>query len=151
MNATSLQNLTGLRSVLVVDDDPDMAALICAIIRQLSPNVHVADVRGGREAIEYLRRRGPHAGTPRPDAILLDLEMPEMSGLEVLGILASAADLRDIPVAMFTGLDDDDMRRLALQAGACEYALKPVDPTLLAAVLGETIAHCLAVGKEARP
>lgn len=151
MTLTSIEALAGLRSVLVVDDDPDTAALVCAMVRRLGRGVHAVDVRGGREAIEYLRRRGRHEGAARPDAILLDLEMPEMSGLEVLEALAREADLRNIPVAMFTGRDDETMRRRALQAGACAYALKPVDPAMLTSVLGETLAICLGTGKEARP
>ena len=151
MTGAAIQILRGLNSVLVVDDDADTAALVCQIIHRLCPDVHTADVRGGVEAMEYLRRRGRHAAAPRPDAILLDLEMPEMSGLAVLDLLAGEPDLRRIPVAMLTGLDDEDARRRALQAGACEYALKPLAPELLTAVLGETLACCLAAAKEPRP
>lgn len=150
MSVASMEILQGLGSVLVVDDDADTAALVCAVIRRLGPGIHVADVRGGREALAYLRGCGGAAGAARPDAILLDLEMPEMSGLDVLALLAGQRDLCDIPVAMFTGMDDDEMRRRALRAGACAYAVKPVDPEILAATLGETLARCLAAGKEAR-
>lgn len=150
MSVASMEILQGLGSVLVVDDDADTAALVCAVIRRLGTGIHVADVRGGREALAYLRGCGGAAGTPRPDAILLDLEMPEMSGLDVLALLGGQRDLCDIPVAMFTGVDDDEMRRRALRAGACAYAVKPVDPGILAATLSETLARCLAAGKEAR-
>lgn len=151
MNATRIEALRGLHSVLVVDDDADTAALVCETIGRLRPGVQTADVRGGAEALAYLRRCVPGGGVPRPEAVLLDLEMPGMSGLEVLAALAREGGLGDIPVAIFTGLDDAAVRHRALGAGACAFAVKPVDPTLLRAVLGKTLARCLASAKERRP
>ncbi|MCY2932023.1 MAG: response regulator [Planctomycetota bacterium] len=151
MNSTAIESLRGLRGLLVVDDDADTAALICEIIRRLCPEVRITWARGGVEAIEYLRRCAPHGAAPRPEAVLLDMEMPGMSGLEVLSALAREGGLRDIPVAIFTGLDDAALRRRALRAGACAFAVKPVAPERLTAVLGETLARCLAAGREPRP
>jgi CheY-like chemotaxis protein len=82
--------------------------------------------RDGVEALAFLRREGDHAAAPRPDVILLDLNMPRMGGLEVLDVLKVDDDLRNIPVIVLTTsrAEQDIWRSYNLHANA--YIPKPV-------------------------
>jgi CheY-like chemotaxis protein len=78
------------------------------------------------EALNFLRREGPHGQAPTPDVILLDLNMPRMSGLEVLDVLKADEALRNIPVVVLTTsrAEGDIWRSYNLHANA--YIPKPV-------------------------
>ena len=82
--------------------------------------------RDGEEAVRYLRRTEGHRGAPRPDLIILDLNLPKLSGQEVLAELKAAPGLRRIPVAILTTstAEADVMRSYDL--GANCYLTKPV-------------------------
>jgi DNA-binding response OmpR family regulator len=77
--------------------------------------------------MEFVRRQGKHAGAPRPDLILLDLNLPKKSGREVLREVKTHPDLKTIPVVVLTSSksDDDVVKSYELHANA--YILKPVD------------------------
>ncbi|MEU4159282.1 response regulator [Actinoplanes sp. NPDC026670] len=88
--------------VLIVDDDAaDTLMIEEALLDTPQPPAvhHVAD---GAEAMQYLRRQGVYRSAPRPDLILLDLNMPRMSGHEVLAEVKSDADLKRIPIVVLT-------------------------------------------------
>jgi len=84
-------------------------------------------VRDGEEALSYLRREGDFADAPRPDLILLDLNLPRVDGREVLQVIKNDEDLRRIPVVVLTTsqADEDILRSYSLHANA--YVTKPVD------------------------
>ncbi|MEU6752763.1 response regulator [Spirillospora sp. NPDC046719] len=84
-------------------------------------------VRDGAEALDYLYRRGAHAAAPRPDLILLDLNLPKRDGREVLEEIKSHPDLAAIPVVVLTtsSAEEDILRSYRLHANA--YVTKPVD------------------------
>lgn len=86
--------------------------------------LHVA--RDGVDALNFLRRQGPYENVPTPDVILLDLNMPRMSGLEVLDVLKADAELRNVPVIVLTTsrAESDIWRSYNLHANA--YIPKPV-------------------------
>jgi chemotaxis family two-component system response regulator Rcp1 len=90
-------------------------------------NLHV--VPDGEEALAYLRGEGEYADAPRPDLILLDLNMPRMDGKDVLEQLKSEPDLKRIPVVVLTSseAEEDIVRSYDLHANA--YLTKPVDYT----------------------
>jgi two-component system response regulator len=132
------------RNILIVDDDPDCRTLACEAIRSRYPDSRAFAVSGGLEAIDFLHRQGRHRQAPRPDLICTDLEMPEISGLELLGLIQADPALRDIPVMIFSGVDDEAQRRRALRAGARDYAVKPTDAGLFPGVLARTLGRCLA-------
>jgi CheY-like chemotaxis protein len=91
----------------------------CKIVSQ------VQEAADGREALDFLYRRGRHADAPRPGLIYLDIEMPGMTGQEVLRQIKGDPALRDIPVVMMTGVCDDAQMQEAARAGANSYTLKP--------------------------
>lgn len=88
--------------VLLVDDDAADIALITEAFTTHRAPVRLHTASDGVEALAFLRREDPHAHAPRPDLILLDLNMPRMNGREVLTIVKADAELRTIPVIMFT-------------------------------------------------
>ena len=113
--------------VLVVDDDPGDVLMI---EEALSENAHPSRlhvVSDGVEALAFLHREEPHADAPRPQLILLDLNMPRMDGREVLAAVKSDDELRSIPVVVLTtsALDEDVLRSYQLRANA--FVTKPVD------------------------
>ena len=113
--------------VLLVEDSPGDVRLTREALREgkLGNNLHV--VRNGVEALEFLNRAGQHAGEPRPDLILLDLNLPKKDGREVLAAVKADPDLRRIPVVILTssGAEEDIARTYELHANC--YIRKPVD------------------------
>ncbi len=117
----------GAGTVLVIDDDPHVRDLLS---RHLGKNGYrVETACGGEEGLERAREI-------RPDAITLDVLMPDMDGWAVLAALKDDPELSDIPVVMVSILDD---RSLGYSLGAADYLNKPVDHARLTAVLRK---HC---------
>ena len=111
-------------SILVVDDSATMRRMVIASLRALA-DVHCDQASTGLEAIERL------ALAP-VDVIILDLNMPDMHGIEVLQFVRSHERYRAIPVIILTTRGDNDSRALAFAAGASQYLTKPFTPQLLA-------------------
>ncbi|WP_436531968.1 response regulator [Actinoplanes sp. HUAS TT8] len=88
--------------VLVVDDDAADTLMIEEALQAVAAPPAVHAVTDGGEAMEYLRRVGRYAEAPRPNLILLDLNMPRMNGHEVLAELKADDDLKTIPVVVLT-------------------------------------------------
>lgn len=113
--------------ILLVEDNATDVVLTREVFAEARvPNeVHVA--RDGVEALAFLRRESGYEAAPTPDVILLDINMPRMSGLEFLATLKSDAQLRHIPVIMLTtsAAEGDVARSYQLHANA--YITKPID------------------------
>jgi len=109
----------------LVDDDADSRLLAHDAICHVCPDSDVREVCCATEAMEFLRRRGRYAAAPRPDLICLDVEMPGMSGQEVLKVVKSDPDLKCIPVVMLTAVNDEHQKQEALGNGAVDYVVKP--------------------------
>ena len=88
--------------ILVVDDDDADALMISEALEQSERQTNVERVADGREALDYLRREGKFAEAPRPDLILLDLNMPRMDGRETLAAIKTDDKLKAIPVVILT-------------------------------------------------
>jgi CheY-like chemotaxis protein len=112
--------------ILVVDDDPGDVLMIEEALEDSDVEKTIDVVSDGEEAMEFLRRTGRHAEAPRPDMILLDLNMPRMDGRQVLGEVKNDEDLRTIPIVVLTtsNADTDILSSYALQANA--YVTKPI-------------------------
>ncbi|MFI8348440.1 response regulator [Streptomyces sp. NPDC085596] len=113
--------------VLLVEDDPGDELMTREAFEdnKIGNTLHV--VRDGEEALDFLYRRGGHTGAPRPDLILLDLNLPKYDGRQVLERIKSDQDLADIPVVVLTtsAAEEDILRSYKLHANA--YVTKPVD------------------------
>ncbi|WP_394649049.1 response regulator [uncultured Deinococcus sp.] len=111
--------------LLVEDSEPDILLTQEAFAEaQVRNRLHVA--RDGDEAIEFLRRQGQYAQVPRPDVILLDINMPRKNGLEVLAELKADPELASIPVLMLTTSQADTDVSDAYARHASGYVIKPV-------------------------
>ncbi|ACO44995.1 response regulator [Deinococcus deserti] len=112
--------------ILLVEDNPADILLTEEAFEEadFEHRLHVA--KDGVEALAFLRHEGAYAGAPRPDVILMDLNMPRMGGLEVLDILKEDEALRSIPVIVLTTsrAETDIWRSYNLHANA--YIPKPV-------------------------
>ncbi|WP_043623662.1 response regulator [Nonomuraea candida] len=121
--------------VLLVEDDPGDELITREAFEdnKIRNNLHV--VRDGLEAIDFVYRRGPYADAPRPDLILLDLNLPKYDGRQVLGRIKSDPELRSIPVVVLTtsSAEEDILRSYELFANA--YVSKPVDIDRFMAVI----------------
>jgi len=112
--------------LLVEDDDGDVLMTQEAFeFHKLRNRLHI--VNDGEQALRYLRQEGEYAESPRPDLILLDLNLPRRDGREVLAEVKSDEDLCSIPVVILTTsqADEDILRSYRLHANA--YISKPVD------------------------
>ena len=113
--------------ILLVEDNAGDHRLTQEALREgkVYNNLHWA--QDGVEALEFLRRRGKYAVVPRPDIVLLDLNLPKKDGREVLSEMKGDASLRTIPVVILTTsqAEEDIVRSYHLHANC--YVTKPVD------------------------
>lgn len=113
--------------ILLVEDDPGDELMTREAFQdnKIRNSLHVA--RDGEEALDFLYRRGAHAGAPRPDLILLDLNLPKYDGRQVLEQIKQDPVLSLIPVVVLTtsSAEEDILRSYKLHANA--YVTKPVD------------------------
>jgi CheY-like chemotaxis protein len=121
-----IENLSVV-DVLLVEDDPGDVVLIKEAFEfnKVHNALHV--VSDGVEALDFLYRRNGHEGAPRPDLVLLDLNLPRKDGREVLEEVKADNGLRTIPIVVLTTseAEEDILRSYDLHANA--YVTKPVD------------------------
>lgn len=113
--------------ILLVEDSPSDTELTIEALQASDIPSSLSHVEDGVEAMEFLRRENSYQGAPRPDLILLDLNLPRKDGRELLSELKSDPDLRTIPVVVLTTSKDDRDVYQAYQLQANCYIAKPVD------------------------
>ncbi|MBM3889022.1 MAG: response regulator [Verrucomicrobia bacterium] len=113
--------------ILLAEDNPGDVRLTQEALRDAKVRNNLTAVADGVETMAYLRREGRYAEAPRPDLILLDLNMPRMDGRQALAQIKADANLRRIPVVILTTsqAEEDIMRAYDLNANC--YITKPVD------------------------
>jgi two-component system, chemotaxis family, response regulator Rcp1 len=113
--------------ILLVEDNPGDVRLTQEALREGKIRNRLMVAKDGVEAIAMLRREGAHANVPRPDLILLDLNLPRKDGREVLADIKADESLRRIPVVVLTTskAEEDILRTYDLHANC--YITKPVD------------------------
>jgi len=113
--------------ILLVEDNPGDVRLTQEALKEgkVYNNLHWA--KDGVEALEFLKQQGKHAKAPRPDIILLDLNLPKKDGREVLAMIKKDSDLKHIPVVVLTTseAEEDVLKSYELHANC--YVTKPVD------------------------
>lgn len=133
--------------ILLVEDSPSDTELTVEALAGAKVCNHLSAVEDGAQAMEFLRREGNYAQAPRPDLILLDLNLPRMDGREVLAEIRADAKLTGIPVVVLTSsqAEKDVLRAYALHANC--YITKPVDFTQFLEVIEAIEGFWLSVVK----
>ena len=116
------------RHVLVVDDEPLARQRLLRLLREIEPGLRLSEARDGLEAVERIRAERPHV-------VFLDVQMPGLSGFDVLGQL----EARDFEVVFQTAFDEFALR--AFEHAACDYLLKPFTRARLAEALTRALAR----------
>jgi two-component system response regulator len=129
-------SLTPIRILLIEDSAADIR-LTQEVFRDGKFVNELSVVRDGEEALDYLYQRGEHAMAPRPDLVLLDLNLPKLDGREVLEVIKSDPSLRSIPVAVLTTSSNDRDILQSYNLGANCYLTKPVDLEEFVAVVNK--------------
>ena len=113
-----------MKRILVVDDSPTIRRMVRASLARFFPNVEFLEAASGLEAIERL-------AISAVGLVVLDLNMPDMHGLEVLQFIRSHQKYRQTPIIVLTTRGDENSRSAAMQAGATMYMTKPFTPDAL--------------------
>jgi chemotaxis family two-component system response regulator Rcp1 len=122
--------------VLLVEDSPGDVRLTQEAFRDANPSIRLHVATDGVEAMAFLKREGIHAKAPRPDLILLDLNLPKMDGREVLAHIKEDDTLKTIPTVILTTSDAeaDIVKSYQLQANC--YLSKPVQLDVFESLVG---------------
>ena len=116
------------RVVLYVEDEPDDVFFLRAAVKAVGAEADVRDVGDGRAAMAYLSGEGIYADRaahPAPALVLLDVNLPMISGFEVLRWIRAQPALRSLPVVMFSSSGRPEDRTLARELDAQDYLQKP--------------------------
>lgn len=113
--------------ILLVDDSPGDVALVEEAFREWRIANHLKIAEDGEEALQFLRQEGRFRDEPRPDLVLLDLNLPKKTGREVLAAVKADECLRSIPIIILTtsNAEQDVLRAYDLHANC--YLTKPID------------------------
>ncbi len=113
--------------ILLVDDNAGDIRLAQEALKESKIRNTIYVAKDGVQAMDFLLRRGPHAGAPRPDLVLLDLNLPRKDGREVLAEIKANPDLKRIPVVILTisKSEEDILKSYDLHANC--YITKPID------------------------
>jgi two-component system, chemotaxis family, response regulator Rcp1 len=137
----------GPLGVLLVEDDPGDVMIAEEALKASRLKSKLTVVPDGVEALKYLRREGTYADVERPDLILLDLNLPKMTGHEVLAEVKTDPTLRKIPIVVLTtsGATEDVVRSYDLHANV--FVTKPVDFDHFTAVIKQIDDFFLTVAQ----
>lgn len=113
--------------ILLLEDEPADAHLVRISLREARVHCRLHHQLDGREGLDFLNRKPPFEDAPRPDLILLDLNMPRMNGHEFLNAIKAEPALCDIPVVVLTTSEVERDVEASFRLGASGYITKPVD------------------------
>lgn len=120
------------RTILVVDDEPTVRALVSAALAIRTPRYDILEAGSGSEALALARERSP-------DLVLLDVALPDVDGFTVCQQLKSDPATRATPVVMLTAMNLAADRQRATEVGADGYVVKPFSPRGLLALVDEQL------------
>jgi chemotaxis family two-component system response regulator Rcp1 len=113
--------------ILLVEDNPGDVLLIQESLKKMLTHNHLHVAEDGVEAMDYLLQKGQFTSAPKPDLILLDLNLPRKDGRELLKEIKSEEHFKRIPVVVLTSSDAEDDIKTAYDLHANCYITKPVD------------------------
>jgi CheY-like chemotaxis protein len=113
--------------VLYVEDDDSAAFLFQLALRDVETTPQLFRVTHGDEATAFLTQTGSYREAPRPNLVLLDLNLPGKSGFDILAAIKAAPQLRDIPILVFSASPRPSDRERSLQLGADDYLVKGME------------------------
>lgn len=118
-----------LPPILCADDNPYDVELFLIAFEEIELKHPVSIVRDGQEALDYLNYRGDYSNRPvhKPAAILLDIKMPKISGIDVLRAIREKEEWQEIPVIMMTSSKMKEDIDICYQLGANAYVVKPIE------------------------
>jgi CheY-like chemotaxis protein len=123
--------------VLSVEDNDGDYSLIEFVLKHCLDSVDLRRATDGEEAVTFLKGSATSIDQPRPDLVLLDVNIPRLSGFDVLTFIKSHDSIRNAPVVMFTSSRDVREKRKALALGAEEFVTKPSSLDGMVGVLNE--------------
>jgi len=137
--------------ILLVEDNPGDVRLTAEALRDARVRNHLSVAKDGVDALAFLRQEGEHGQAPRPDLILLDLNLPKKGGREVLQEIKQDERLKHIPVVILTTsqAEQDIVQSYHLRANA--YVTKPVDLEQFLKVIQSIEHFWLEIVKLSRP
>ena len=141
------------KTLLLVEDNPQDEMLTLRAMKKANIGNRIDVVRDGQQALDYLFREGEFAGRDGlelPTVVLLDINLPRLSGLEVLARLRADARTRLLPVVILTSSDEERDRLLSYANGANSFVRKPVDFSEFAAVVARLGVYWLATNEAPR-
>jgi len=113
-------------NILLVEDNPDHAALVIRGLKSHMVANQIVHVEDGEAALDYIFKRGSHAAATTPNLILLDLRLPKVDGLEVLKTIKSDEATKRIPTVVLTTSDAERDMAMAYDYHANSYMVKPI-------------------------
>jgi chemotaxis family two-component system response regulator Rcp1 len=137
--------------VLLVEDSPGDVRLMREALRDANPAAQLHVVADGAAAVAFLDRQGSYADSPRPDIILLDLNLPKMDGRQVLAHVKADASLKLIPTVILTTSADEADIRQSYQLHANCYLTKPVQLEMFESLVSEINSFWLKRAKLVPP
>ncbi len=139
---------------LHVEDNPDDVFFVRHAFRKAAPEVYLVAVSDGKEAQDYLLGAVPfqdRATHPLPDLLLMDLKLPKMTGVEVLGWMKTRPELKDIPVFILSSSSEKADVESADLLGAKGYFSKPGSVKALMEIVRRLLDFLSAAGKTSKP
>jgi chemotaxis family two-component system response regulator Rcp1 len=121
--------------ILLVEDNPGDVRFTAEVLKEAQVQNNLSVAKDGVEAIAFLRREGQFLDAPRPDLILLDLNLPKKNGLEMLNEIKNAEDLKSIPVVILTTSEAEPDINKSFDLSANCYITKPIDVERLTMVM----------------
>ena len=139
-----------IKTILLVEDTRQDELLILRALKKINLANQVDVVRDGQQALDYLFREGEFAGRSSPDlptAVLLDVNLPRVSGLEVLERLRADPRTRLLPIVILTSSDEERDRVRSYETGANSFVRKPLDFTEFAETVARLGVYWLATNE----
>ena len=113
--------------VLQIEDNKADTALLKQVLKEAGFPVHLHCVENGEDAFAYLNRQGPYLQSPRPNVILLDLQLPKKDGLTILADIRRQPEWSRLPIVIFTSSEGDLDKEWAGRLKADHYLVKPLE------------------------